>query len=213
MIRARLLAAALLLAAQPALAFAEPASCQPESLAAADPEDAEASRLRCDLDRANEISRKSEDLHGALPASGIEIVDTYSPSGSAYVYSVYEEQGWKFLEARSVPSPSANGRATVCRLGTTLPGEVVREMTGLIGNIEAAAPPAYGSREEVTLNPDGSRSVRLIFDSHDVITRIDLPSGEKHFSRHAGSADDITRLNNLVIGVANVSSAWSCDAS
>ncbi|MFN3312867.1 MAG: hypothetical protein ACK46Q_05305 [Hyphomonas sp.] len=213
MIRARILAAALLFAAPPALALAEPASCLPENLATYDPASPDAPRLRCDIDRASEISRKAELMHGALPTARIEIVDTYSPSGSAYVYSVYEEHGWKFLEARSVPWSGGNGRLPACRMGTTLPGDVVSELTSLLGSIDTDAPEAYGPREESTLNPDGSRTVRLILDSHDVITRIDLPGGEKHFSRHARSEDDINRLNNLVIGVANLSSAWSCDAS
>ncbi len=213
MIRARILAAALLLAAPPSLALAEPESCLPERLASPATDSADTLRLRCDIDRAGEIARKAELLHGALPEARIEIVDTYSPSGSAYVYSVYEEHGWKFLEARSVPWAGGNGRPAACRMGTTLPGDVVSELTELLGSIDADAPAAYGPREESTLNPDGSRTVRLILDSHDVITRLDLPGGEKHFSRHARSEDEINRLNNLVIGVANLSSAWSCDAS
>lgn len=211
MIRARILSAAIMLTAPPALALAEPASCQPERLASADMDSADILRLRCDIDRAGEIIRKAEIMHGALPAAWIEIVDTHSPSGSAYVYTVYEQNGWKFLEARSVPWSGDNRRLPACRMSTTMPGDVLSDVTDLLGSIDTDTLAAYGPREESTLNPDGSRTVRLILDSHDVITRIDLPGGEKHYSRHARSADDINRLNNLVIGVANVSSAWSCD--
>lgn len=213
MIRARFLAAALLLTALPAFALAEPESCRPDAFATPDLTQADAARLRCDLDRAAGISERSERLHGPAPEASIKIVDTFSPSGAAYVYFVHKEHGWNFLEARSVPGANSSSAAPACRLGTTLPGDVVEAMNGLLARLEQNPGPAYGPREEITVNPDGSRSVRIIFDSHDVVTRIDLPGGPKHFSRHARSGDDVTRLNELVIGVANVSSAWSCDAS
>jgi hypothetical protein len=76
--------------------------------------------------------------------------------------------------------------------------------------VKAAPPAFYGPREAVTVNPDGSRSIRLILDSHDIITRLGTGEGALTFSRIAVTEDDITLLNNLVIGVANFIGDWTC---
>jgi len=55
--------------------------------------------------------------------------------------------------------------------------------------------------------------VRLVLDSHDIITRADSENGTRNYSRHSGSDDPVSRLNNLVIGIANVSPGWVCNTS
>lgn len=204
MIRRRgiLLAAAFL--ALPIMAEARPQAC----MIAAD----DAARMRCDIDLAVRLLDTADRLHGPAPSPvRLEIIDTTSPSGSAYVYAVFEEGGRTLLEARTVPE-GANG-AAACRLRTHVPDDTANQIAIAMTTLRASDLPAYGPREEVTLNPDGSRNVRLIIDSHDVITRLHDTEDMIQFSRHARAGDDVTHLNNLVIGVANRSSGWSCNAS
>ncbi len=165
--------------------------------------------LRCDLVRADLIRARAETYYGAPQASLVEITDTASPSGSAYIYDVLAEGEVLHLKAGSVP----DGRGPRCRLETTLPEEVATRFRIMLEETANEALPGYGPREEVSLNPDGSRHVRIVFDSHDIVTRADTPDGPRQFSRHAGSDDPVSRLNNLVIGFANLSPAWNCKTS
>ncbi|MEQ9504934.1 MAG: hypothetical protein RLO80_01600 [Hyphomonas sp.] len=165
--------------------------------------------LQCDLQRAELIRARAETYYGEPQTSLVEITDTASPSGSAYVYDVLTDGDALHLKAGSVP----DGRGPRCRLETTLPMDTAAELRALLEQTADEALPGYGPREEVTLNPDGSRHVRMVFDSHDIITRADTPDGLRQFSRHAGSDDPVNRLNNLVIGFANLSSAWNCKTS
>ncbi|MFN4025186.1 MAG: hypothetical protein ACK4MQ_10145 [Hyphomonas sp.] len=186
-------------------AWGQPASCS----AALD----DAGRLRCDVDRAGEILDAAARLHGPQPAgASVEIVDTTSPSGAAYVYSVFEAGAQTMLEARTVPSNARNGILPACTLRTWIADDTANAISAAVTRIGNGEMPGYGPREEVTINPDGSRSVRLILDSHDIITRIETAGETRHYSRHAGSEDDVARLNSLVIGVADLSSNWSCNA-
>ena len=167
------------------------------------------SLLQCDLVRADLIRARAETFYGKSEAALVEITDTASPSGSAYVYSVQAEGETLQLSARSVP----DGPGPLCKLDTALPEETATQFRTLLEGAADETLPGYGAREEVTLNPDGSRHVRMVFDSHDIITRADTPDGLRQFSRHAGSDDPVTRLNNLVIGFANLSPAWNCKTS
>lgn len=172
----------------------------------------DAGRLQCDIDRAGEIREAAIRLHGPPPEGArIEIVDTTSPSGAAYVYTIFEAGGNTMLDARSIPDPARNGSPPVCSLRTSVADSTANAISAAVTKIGNGEVPGYGPREEVTINPDGSRSVRLILDSHDIITRIEDSGEARHFSRHAGSEDDVTHLNNLVIDVANRSSGWSCN--
>lgn len=202
---ARILAALAAVAGCALAAWGQPASC---SVALDD-----TGRLRCDVDRAGEILVAAAGLHGPLPEGAhVEIVDTTSPSGAAYVYSVFEAGAQTMLEARTVPSNARNGSLPACTLRTWIADSTANAISAAVTRIGNAELPGYGPREEVTINPDGSRSVRLIIDSHDIITRIETAGETHHFSRHAGSQDDVARLNSLVIGVADLSSNWSCNA-
>lgn len=197
----------------PGLAWAEPESCRPEpvGIAYTDGAEANAARLQCDIDRAVEISRRSEQFHGPRKASAISIVDTASPSGAAYVYDVYPVADEMMLEARSVPVAGARSRAPACKLTTILPKPLAQELETKLAPAALTGVPEYGLREQVTLNPDGSRNVRLLLDSHDVVTTISTSGIARHFSRHAESTDEIASLNGRVIGIANFSSGWSCN--
>lgn len=169
----------------------------------------EAAQMRCDIERAAIIRERAQSLYGVRFDSLIEIIDTASPSGAAYVYDVSAEDGALKLDARSVPE----GKGALCRLKATLPEDTAEAVSRLLIEASAEAVPDYGPREDVTLNPDGSRSVRLVIDSHDILTRAQTTVGLRNFSRHAGSDDPVNRLNNLVIGIANVSPGWACSAS
>ncbi|MBA3068373.1 MAG: hypothetical protein FP825_07840 [Hyphomonas sp.] len=173
------------------------------------PVDTESAKLRCDLERAALIRNRATLFYGGETNSLVEIIDTASPSGAAYVYNVLDQNGTLSLDARSVP----DGKGMRCRLRATLPDDTANSLSMLLASAADPQLPDYGPREEVTLNPDGSRTVRLVIESHDVITRAQTPGGTRQFSRHAGSDDPINRLNNLVIGFANVSPAWDCKAS
>lgn len=165
-------------------------------------------RLRCDVELASTIRDKAEKLYGVHFDSVIEIVDTASPSGAAYVYDVLANGDFLSLDARSVP----DGKGQRCRLQAVLPHDMSGEVKNILERMDEAHVPGYGPREDVTINPDGSRSVRLVLQSHDIVTRAETSSGTRYFSRHAGSDDLVNRLNNLVIGLANVSPGWVCNA-
>lgn len=201
----------LAVCAAPFAAAAQVAGCNLAPFNAAYTADAapDAVKMRCDLERASVIRDRATSLYGARTSSLIEIIDTASPSGAAYVYDVLAEGPKLRLEARSVP----DGRGPRCRLQTTLPDDTANALSILLTQSADTDVPDYGPREEVTLNPDGSRTVRLVIDSHDIVTRADTENGTRNFSRHAGSDDPVSRLNNLVIGVANVSSGWICNAA
>ncbi|MBA4227360.1 MAG: hypothetical protein C0456_12080 [Hyphomonas sp.] len=199
----RLALAAMMLTALPLMAAAQAAPCAPAT------NDQE--RLDCDVAHSAGIASKGEGLFGAAPEAWLRIIDTQSASGAAYVYYVIEEGPYQMLEARSVPGAAAT-KAPACKLRTALPMDVAAGVKEAAAGIAAAPPAGYGPREAVVLNPDGSRSIRLIVDSHDIITRINAGDRTLNFSRLAGAEDAITQLNNLVIGVANFSGDWSCDA-
>lgn len=203
--------AGLGLSAVPFTAAAQDAGCNRALSNAAYAADAgsDAAKMRCDLERASLIRDRAASLYGASAPSLVEIIDTASPSGAAYVYEVLAEGPKLRLEARSVPE----GRGARCRLQSTLPDDTANALGILLAQSASPDVPDYGAREEVTRNPDGSRTVRIIIDSHDIITRADTENGARSFSRHAGSDDPVSRLNALVIGVANVSPGWVCNAS
>ncbi|MFN4185035.1 MAG: hypothetical protein ACK4M6_09635 [Hyphomonas sp.] len=200
----RLLLLASALAALPLAAAAQANMCAPSTN--------DQARLECDLARASAISTNGERLFGTASEEWLRIVDTESSSGASYVYYVIEEGPYLLLEARSVPGIGAAGKAPACQLRTALPLDVAGKIRDAVASVAAAPPENYGPREVVTVNADGSRSIRLIVDSHDIITRIKTGDGILNFSRLAGTEDDITALNNLVIGVANFSGDWNCDA-
>lgn len=200
----RLAFAACLLAALPLAAVAQPAACPPLV--------SDQARLDCDVIRANSISANGERLFGPAAGDWLTIVDTAAPSGSSYVYYVTEEAPYLMLEARAVPRAGNESSAPACRLRTTLPLDTAEAVKAAAGHLAANPPAGYGSREEVTLNPDGSRSIRLVVDSHDIVTRIHTGDTDFSFSRLASATDEVTRLNNLVIGIANFSSDWNCES-
>ncbi|MEZ6010569.1 MAG: hypothetical protein R3C08_01700 [Hyphomonas sp.] len=203
--------------AAPALAQGEePASCKPKvagvALALAD--EADTAQLQCDVDRAAILETRSDVLFGPVTNPLVRIVDTAAPSGAAYVYALMDVQGAMILDARSVPADlTVPGRVPVCHLRTLVPEAVSRQVS--IALLETASPdvPGYAERMEVVTNPDGSRRSVLLLDSHDVITRIQTASGERNFSRHIRQTDKVAKLNELIIGVANVSDGWECNAS
>ena len=198
-----LVSAAMALAALPFAAAAQTPSCPPLTN--------DKARLECDIARASAIAGDGERLFGPASEEWLRIVDTESASGLAYVYYVIEEGLYQMLEARSVPGSEASN-APACRLRTALPLDVSEELKRGAASIASDPPGSYGPREVVSMNADGSRSIRLILDSHDIITRLNTGDGVLTFSRLAAAQDDITALNNLVIGVANFSGDWSCDA-
>lgn len=203
--------AGMALLALPLMAAAQPSSCETALLNAAytpgtNPDEA---RLNCDIDRASNIRDKARQIYGLRFEPVVEIIDTASPSGAAYVYNVLSDGSKLTLDARSVP----DGKGPRCRLQVSLADDKATELTNLLSSASDPSVPGYGPREEVKINPDGSRSMRLVFNSHDIITRAETSSGARNFSRHSGSDDPVSRLNNLVIGIANVSPGWVCNAS
>jgi hypothetical protein len=184
-----------------------PASAQEGCTASsADPETA---KMLCDLQRAAEIRERARSYYGARTDPLVQIIDTASPSGMAYVYDVLEDGAKMRLDARSVP----DGHGLRCHLQATLPDDTANMIVSLLERASDEALPEYGPREEVTINPDGSRSLKMVLDSHDIYTRTETDSGTREFSRHAGTDDPVNRLNNIVIEFANVSPAWACTAS
>lgn len=195
----------------PMMAAAQTSGCTGDLINAAYSASAtpETARLNCDLERASKIRDRARQYYGASGEPVVEIIDTASPSGAAYIYSVLADGPKMRLEARSVP----DGRGPRCQMKATLPDDTANAMSILMAQLSDDGVPDYGPREDVKVNPDGSRTVRLVFDSHDIITRTITERGTRNFSRHAGSDDPVNRLNNLVIDVANVSPLWSCTGS
>ena len=206
------------LLAGPALAQGEvPDSCKPRvagvALALAD--EADAAQLQCDVDRAAILAKRADAVFGPfLTTPLLRIVDTTSGSGAAYVYGVIDVQGAMLLDVRTVPADmsEAASRVPVCHLRTMMPDAVARQVS--IALLETASPdiPGYAERMEVVINPDGSRRSVLLLDSHDVITTVQTASGERNFSRNIRQTDKVAKLNELIIGVANVSDGWDCNA-
>ena len=215
----RLLLLPLLAACLAGPALAEdpiPESCKPKvagvALALADK--ADEAQLQCDVDRAAILEKRSEALFGPVTNPLVRLVDTVSPSGAAYVYAVSDVQGTMILDARTVPVDTGNSdKVPVCHLRTLVPDVVARQVS--IALLDTASPdvPGYAERMEVVINPDGSRKSVLMLDAHDVITTVQTASGERHFSRHARQTDKVAKLNELIIGVANVSDGWECNPS
>ncbi|KJS36531.1 MAG: hypothetical protein VR74_11805 [Hyphomonas sp. BRH_c22] len=217
MMRLQAITLAVFLAAGLASAAEDPPeSCRPKvagsALALAD--DAEAAQLQCDIDRAAQLVNRSERLAAGSSRPVIRIVDTASPSGAAYIYDVIGTGPSYWLSAHSVPGDeSERNRVPVCRLGTNLSEIVSAKVASALETVGTSALPAYGPREDVSVNPDGSRRVVLLLDTHDIITTIVTPEGPRHFSRHARASDEIARINQMIIGVANFSDGWICDAN
>lgn len=199
----------LAIVASPLAAGAETQGCSANLSNAALSTSPDAAQMSCDLERAAKIRDRARKIYGVQPESQIEIIDTASPSGAAYIYNVLNDGTHLRLDARSVP----DGRGPRCHLQTPIADDTANALASLIVTAADAAVPDYGAREDVKINADGSRSVRLVINSHDIITRAQTPSGERNFSRHAGSDDPVNQINNLVIGVANVSPDWVCSAS
>tara|TARA_R110000850_G_scaffold85484_3_gene184139 strand:+ start:1828 stop:2484 length:657 start_codon:yes stop_codon:yes gene_type:complete len=192
-----------------------PESCRPKvaGTALALAGDAEKAQMQCDIDRAARLVARSARLQPTTLHPAIRIVDTASPSGAAYIYDVIGAGPSFWLEARSVPSEdNERSRVPVCKLSMALPDDVAKPLVGMLATIGSMALPAYGRREEVTINPDGSRRVVLLLDTHDIVTTIETPGKVQQFSRHAKASDDIARINQMIIGVANISDGWTCNA-
>lgn len=189
----------------------EPESCKPKvdgsALALAD--DMDQAQLQCDLDTAAQIAIESERLFDTFFQPAIRIVDTETPSGAAYVYDIVDTQGRLTLDVRRVPIKQ---KASVgsCRLRTTLDDMTGQNIAAQTGKIMAALPAAYGKREEVIINADGSRQVKLLLNTQDIITTIETDSGDFSYSRHSGSSGPVHDLNQLIIGIANASNGWQC---
>ncbi|MFT5774381.1 hypothetical protein [Hyphomonas sp.] len=193
-----------------------PESCRPKVAGTAPTlsGEAEKAQLQCDIDRANHLVARSARLQPTTLHPAIRIVDTASPSGAAYIYDVIGTGPSYWLEARSVPSEgNERSRVPVCKLSTALPDDVAKPLVGMLATIGSIALPEYGRREEVTINPDGSRRVVLLLDTHDIVTTIETPGKVRHFSRHAKASDDIARINQMIISVANISAGWTCNAN
>ncbi len=204
--------AATLLACGASAAQEEPESCKPKiggsALALAD--EIEDAQLQCDLDKAAQIADESERLFNIYFRPAIRIVDTATPSGAAYVYDIVDSNDQLTLDVRRVPiTPDA--RVGSCRLRTTLDDTVGQNIAAYTGKIMAARPAAYGKREEVIINADGSRQVKLLLDAQDIVTTIETDSGEFAYSRHTRSTGPVNDLNELIIGVANASNGWQCN--
>ena len=193
-----------------------PESCKPRiaGVALAVAGEANEAQLKCDIDRAAIYEGRADAIFGAVSNPLVSVVDTaVSPSGAVYVYTVSDVQGTMILNARSVPADmDQTGAVPICHLRTLMPDTAASQVS--IGLLQAAAPelPAYAERMEVVVNPDGSQRSVLMLDSHDVVSRVQTANGERAFSRHIRQTDDVARLNELIIGVANVSDGWECNA-
>ena len=216
----RLFALPLLMICLAAPALAEtpvPESCKPRiaGVALAVAKDADKAQLTCDVDRADIFEGRADAIFGDVVNPLIRVVDlTVSPSGAVYVYSVSDVQGAMILDARSVPADlDKPDSVPVCHLHTLMPDDAASDVS--IGLLKAASPnlPGYAERMEVVINPDGSRRSVLLLDSHDVVSRVQTANGERNFSRNIRQTDDVAKLNELIIGVANVSDGWDCNAS
>ena len=148
------------------------------------------------------------------PRPVVRVVDTASPSGTAYIYDVIGTLPNYWLEARNVPGDdSERTRVPACTLGTNIPADVSQLISSELTSAASEALPEYGAREDIQVNPDGSKRVVLLLDTHDIITTVETEAGTRHFSRHARASDEIARLNQTIIGVANFSDSWVCDAN
>lgn len=198
--------------AAPALAQELPESCQPQaSSAGLIADQIDAAKLQCDVDKAALISARSATQFIVDQNPLVRVVDTVSPSGSAYIYDVVEENGVLLLDARNVPmADEPASHALNCRLRVLLPDETANLVAMTRQSAAKSSVPGYGPREEVVINPDGSRKHVLLFDTHDIITHIETASGPRDFSRHARASDSVAQLNAALIGVANVSDQWVC---
>lgn len=214
----RLLALPLLAACFAAPALAEPPvpeSCKPRvaGVALAVAGEANEAQLKCDVDRAEIFESRADVIFGPVADPLVRVVDTaISLSGAVYVYAVSEVGGAMILDARSVPADmEAPGNVPVCRLQTLMPDDAASQVS--IALLQAASPdlPGYAERMEVVVNPDGSQRSVLLLDSHDVVSRVQTANGTREFSRHIRQTDDVARLNELIIGVANVSDGWECN--
>lgn len=193
-----------------------PESCKPRiagvALAVAD--EADEAQLKCDVDRAAIYANRADAIFGPVVDPLVQVVDTaISLSGAVYVYAVSDVQGTMILNARSVPADmDQSGNVPVCQLKTLLPDDAAAQVS--IGLLQAASPdvPGYAERMEVVINPDGSHRSVLLLDSHDVVSRVQTANGPRDFSRHIRQTDDVAKLNELIIGVANVSDGWDCNA-
>lgn len=215
----RLFALPLLAACLAAPALAEtpvPDSCKPRiaGVALAAAEDAGKAQLACDTDRAAIFEGRADAIFGAAANPLVTVVDlAVSLSGAVYVYAVSDVQGAMILDARSVPADMEQAASVpVCHLRTLMPDDAASQVS--IGLLKAASPdlPGYAERMEVVVNPDGSHRSVLLLDSHDVVSRVQTANGERDFSRHIRQTDDVANLNELIIGVANVSDGWECNA-
>ncbi|WP_156945487.1 hypothetical protein [Hyphomonas johnsonii] len=205
----------LLMAGATATAEEPPESCRPkagEALALA--AEADQARMQCDIDRASQLVERSERLAPATTKPVMRIVDTASPSGAAYIYDVIGTGPSYWLSAHTVPGEeSERSRVPICSLGTNLPEDISSRVTSALTTAASESIPDYGPREDVSINPDGSRRHVLLLDTHDIITTIETTQGTRHFSRHAKASDAIAGINQMIIGVANVSDGWVCNTN
>ncbi|HAO37262.1 MULTISPECIES: hypothetical protein [unclassified Hyphomonas] len=217
MTRTSLIALGVLFLAGNAHAIEEqPESCRPKvagsALALAD--DADQAQLQCDIDRAALIADRADATFDSSNDPILRIVDTAAPSGAAYVYDIVDADGTMMLDARTVPVDSdTNTHIPLCRLQTQLPAPVASKVALSLLTTSDAGLPAYGAREKMVVNADGSRSYELLLASHDIITSIETTNGLKQFSRHSEATDIIAELNRSVIGVANFSDGWVCKSN
>ena len=193
-----------------------PESCRPKvagsALALAD--DADQAQLQCDIDRAALIADRADATFDSSNDPILRIVDTAAPSGAAYVYDIVDADGTMMLDARTVPVDSdTNTHIPLCRLQTQLPALVASKVALSLLTTSDAGLPAYGAREKMVVNADGSRSYELLLASHDIITSIETTNGLKQFSRHSEATDIIAELNRSGIGVANFSDGWVCKSN
>ncbi|MBU2084397.1 MAG: hypothetical protein KKB75_09285 [Alphaproteobacteria bacterium] len=211
-----LLLSALLCAGAASAVEDPPESCRPKvaGTALALAGDAERAQMQCDIDRAAQLVARSDRRAATAPRPVVRVVDTASPSGTAYIYDVIGALPNYWLEARNVPSDEGERtRVPVCTLGTNIPADVSQLISHELKTAASQALPEYGAREDIQVNPDGSKRVILLLDTHDIITTVETEAGTRHFSRHARASDEIARLNQTIIGVANFSDSWVCNAN
>ena len=203
-----------LLSAAPGLAQEAPASCAPNTInpGGLTAEEIDAAKLRCDVDRAMQLAQRAENTFGESDSFVVRIIDTLSPSGAAYVYNVSDIDGGFLLDARTVPGDTGPDKIIpVCQLRTLLPTDASSSLNTDIGRALDGSLPGYGERAREIINPDGSRTFELLFNTHDIITQVQTEDGTKNFSRHAEADDLIARLNASIIEVANMSDEWECN--
>ena len=91
MTRTSLIALGVLFLAGGAHAIEEqPESCRPKvaGTALALAGDAERAQMKCDIDRAAQLVARSDRRAATAPRPVVRVVDTASPSGTAYIYDV-----------------------------------------------------------------------------------------------------------------------------